>query len=237
VFIHGWACDHTYLAPQIEHFSHSHRVLGADLRGHGASDKPEQEYTMPGLAADVAWLCGRLAIEKPVLIGHSMGALVALELLAGAPDGAAAVVALDAPIVMPPHRHAQLRRACERLTGPNFDHAVRRFVESMFLPTDDPVRKASIVERMTSGPRQVLISAMNQFLACASASAATAGPISVPLLAVASAGGHMADLDRLRELCPRLSLGQTVGAGHFHQLEVPDQVNAMIERFLAVSLP
>jgi pimeloyl-ACP methyl ester carboxylesterase len=43
-------------------------VLGVDLRGHGSSDKPEQEYTMPGLAADAAWLCGRLGIEKPVPI-------------------------------------------------------------------------------------------------------------------------------------------------------------------------
>ena len=35
---------------------------------------------------------------------------------------------------------------------------------------------------------------------------------------------------------PRMGLGrQTVGAGHFNQLEVPDQVNAMIERFLAVN--
>jgi hypothetical protein len=32
-------------------------------------------------------------------------------------------------------------------------------------------------------------------------------------------------------------LGQTVGAGHFRQPEVPDEVNAMIERFLAISLP
>jgi hypothetical protein len=31
-------------------------------------------------------------------------------------------------------------------------------------------------------------------------------------------------------------IGQTVGAGHFNQLEVPEQVNAMIERFLQISL-
>jgi hypothetical protein len=29
-------------------------------------------------------------------------------------------------------------------------------------------------------------------------------------------------------------IGQTVGAGHYHQLEVPDQVNAMVERFIAI---
>lgn len=45
------------------------------------------------------------------------------------------------------------------------------------------------------------------------------------------------DMPRLRAVCPHVVTGQTVGAGHFHQLEVPEQVNAMIERFLAVSLP
>ncbi len=34
---------------------------------------------------------------------------------------------------------------------------------------------------------------------------------------------------------PQLMLGRTVGAGHFHQLEVPDQVDAMIDRFLTVA--
>ena len=44
------------------------------------------------------------------------------------------------------------------------------------------------------------------------------------------------DLDQLRELVPHVMVGQTAGAGHFCQLEVPDQVNAMIERFLQVGM-
>jgi pimeloyl-ACP methyl ester carboxylesterase len=38
---------------------------------------------------------------------------------------------------------------------------------------------------------------------------------------------------RTRELLPALELGRTVGAGHFAHLLVPEQVNAMIEQFLA----
>ena len=44
------------------------------------------------------------------------------------------------------------------------------------------------------------------------------------------------DALRLRAIKPDLEVGITVGAGHFHQIEVPEQVNAMIERFLRVSL-
>jgi pimeloyl-ACP methyl ester carboxylesterase len=56
----------------------------------------------------------------------------------------------------------------------------------------------------------------------------------VPFLYIA-ADQPLADLSRLRELNPQIVIGQTVGAGHFHQLEVPEQVNAMIDRFLKVS--
>jgi pimeloyl-ACP methyl ester carboxylesterase len=39
----------------------------------------------------------------------------------------------------------------------------------------------------------------------------------------------------LRRACPAITIGQTAGAGHFIQLEVPEQVNAMIERFLTIT--
>ena len=58
----------------------------------------------------------------------------------------------------------------------------------------------------------------------------------VPILLLRAALGANTDALRLREIKPDLEVGITVGAGHFHQLEVPEQVNAMIERFLAVSL-
>lgn len=57
-----------------------------------------------------------------------------------------------------------------------------------------------------------------------------------PLLVLRSASGGSNDPSRLQMLKPDAHFGVTVGAGHFHQLEVPEQVNAMIERFLATAL-
>ena len=44
------------------------------------------------------------------------------------------------------------------------------------------------------------------------------------------------DLDRVKQLCPQLVIAKTLLAGHFNTIEVADQVNAMIERFVAVGL-
>jgi sigma-B regulation protein RsbQ len=68
LFIHGWGCDHSVFAPQVEFFRTRHRVVSVDLRGHGSSDAPRQEYTMAGFAEDLVWLCTELNLVKPILV-------------------------------------------------------------------------------------------------------------------------------------------------------------------------
>jgi pimeloyl-ACP methyl ester carboxylesterase len=58
----------------------------------------------------------------------------------------------------------------------------------------------------------------------------------VPLLVLSSATDASNDPARLLPIKPDIHFGATVGAGHFHQLEAPEQVTAMIERFLQVTL-
>jgi hypothetical protein len=45
------------------------------------------------------------------------------------------------------------------------------------------------------------------------------------------------DMARLHDMFPQILHGKTIDSGHFCQLEVPEQVNAMIDRFLATTLP
>ena len=235
VFVHGWSCDHRYFAPQVEHFSQEHRTIAVDLRGHGASDAPQQEYTMSAFADDLAWLCNELRVEKPVVVGHSMGAVVALQLAAEHPDVPSAIVMIDGgtrTLVPPPPGGdpslllADVMRHADDLTP------VRQVIEGMFLPTDDPERRAWIAEAMLSTPRHVIASAWEQLRKVDGRSAAQA--CSVPALFI-NAATWRPELERLRELCPHVMLGQTVGAGHFNMLEVPDQVNAMLSQFLRLN--
>ena len=235
LLVHGWTCDHTYFAPQFGHFSTNHRVVAVDLRGHGQSDKPEQDYTMAGFADDLAWLCGALGLSKPVVIGHSMGGVIAVELAARHAHLPAAVVLVDAPVVVPPALRTAVEQFLPALRTAQYREAQRQFVaQALFLPSDNPLRKARIVEAMSAAPQHVMAAAFEQLFAWDGAAAVQA--VRVPVLNL-SAAQPLNDHARLSELCPQLVHGQTVGAGHFHQLEVPDQVNAMIDRFLAISLP
>jgi pimeloyl-ACP methyl ester carboxylesterase len=231
VFVHGWCCDHTYFAPQFDHFSENHRVVAVDLRGHGASDKPEQDYSTEGFADDVAWMCDALGLRKPIVIGHSLGGTIALQLAAQFPDLPSAIVMVDpAPIIPAAGVREQLAQVVEALHGEGYREAQRALIENaLFLPTDDADLKTRVVEEMGSAPQHVMASAFAHVNAWDGEPAVRA--LGVPALMIL-AGEGFSDMARIRELCPDLVVGRTVGAGHFHQLLVPEQVNAMIERFV-----
>lgn len=71
VLVHGLGCDHSLMAPQFDALGRAHRVVAVDLRGHGRSDKPQQDYTIPAFADDLAWVLGALSLEGSFVIGHS----------------------------------------------------------------------------------------------------------------------------------------------------------------------
>jgi non-heme chloroperoxidase len=96
VFIHGWCCSGRFSQRQLPYFARTHRVIIPDLRGHGRSEKTLSGHTVPQYAADLQTLFGLLSVERPVLVGWSMGAEVAWEYLrAYGPGSVAGLVIVD----------------------------------------------------------------------------------------------------------------------------------------------
>lgn len=75
VFLHGFSFDMRSWDAQVEALSGSFRVIRHDLRGFGRSSLPQADYDH---CADLARLLSHLGVEKPVLVGLSLGANVAL---------------------------------------------------------------------------------------------------------------------------------------------------------------
>jgi pimeloyl-ACP methyl ester carboxylesterase len=231
LLVHGFGGDHSHLAPQFEHFRRTRRVVAVDRRGHGASDKPEADYTIGLFAGDLAFLCRELGLYKPVVVVHSMDA-IGFDLVARYPDLASALVLIDTPTFPPPPLIEGFSGAVAGLNSPAYRDVLRAFADTVFAPTDDPDRKARIVAGMLALPHHVIASSWEQYVAYDAAPAIAA--CKLPLLHIAS--WFPADCDRLRAACPQLETARAIGAGHFAQLEVPDQINAMIDRFLAVAV-
>src|SRR5215469_6325777 len=101
IFVHGWCCDRSHFAPQVTHFSASHAVATMDLRGHGESSAPDPGPggdDIAALADDVLAVAAAGGLQRPVLVGHSLGALAGL-VCAARPGAISALVMVDpAPI-------------------------------------------------------------------------------------------------------------------------------------------
>jgi len=230
VFVHGWTCDRSFFAPQAEHFAKRHRVVSLDLRGHGESDKPEGPYPIAAFADDISYLIDRLGLGKAVAVGHSMGGNTVLQLAASHPDRVAAIVMVDpAPFVFPPELRAGIEAMVAAIEEDNQEPRRQFITNYLFLPTSDPMFVEHVRRVMLGAPSYVAASAMRGIVAFDGPM--VAAQCKVPALHLAAASPfnppHL-----MSQWLPNVVHGWTVGAGHFNQLEAPDQVNAMIENFM-----
>jgi pimeloyl-ACP methyl ester carboxylesterase len=235
LFVPGWCCDHTFFAPQFDYFKPTHTVTAVALRGCGRSDSPPDGYDIPNLADDIAWFCEEVGIERPVVIGHSLGGMIAIELGARHPSLPRALVADDPGPVYPTDLSTRLFLGfAEQLAGPTAEDVRRAWVVDAAGPTADEELRKKVVDTMCSVALPVaraVIEGVTRWNGVAAMMMCE-----VPLLVLLSGAGGSNDPSRLKPLKPDTQFGITVGSGHFHQFEVPDQVNAMIERFLVTAL-
>jgi non-heme chloroperoxidase len=98
VLIHGWSMSGRFFQRQVPELSASFQVVVPDLRGHGASEKVLHGHTVPQYAADLHAILAELSVQRPVLVGWSMGAMVGYEYLSAyGSDSVAGLVVVDQP--------------------------------------------------------------------------------------------------------------------------------------------
>jgi len=96
LMLHGYTDSHRSFDLLRPHLPEAWRVIALTQRGHGKSDKPASGYALRDLAADVPAFLDALGIERAIIVGHSMGAAVALQAAANYPDRIQGLVLIGA---------------------------------------------------------------------------------------------------------------------------------------------
>ena len=96
VLLHGYAETSHMWHPIMPLLSQRHTVIVPDLRGAGASAKPESAYDKKNMAVDIHELTSSLGFDRVSIVGHDIGLMVAYAYAAQFPQGTERVVLMDA---------------------------------------------------------------------------------------------------------------------------------------------
>lgn len=103
VALHGFSDDGPCWTPIAQALENDFDMIMLDARGHGRSDGPPSGYSYDDYAADTAGAIAALKLDKPIVLGHSMGAVTALTLAATHPSAPRSIILEDPPpFWMPP---------------------------------------------------------------------------------------------------------------------------------------
>ncbi|NQW12276.1 MAG: alpha/beta hydrolase [Alphaproteobacteria bacterium] len=236
VFIHGAGMDHTVWTLQTRYFAHhGWSVLALDLPGHGESAGPALQ-TVLDMAAWSSRALAAVAGTRAAFVGHSMGALVALEAAALAGEAALALIMLGVVPVMGVHPDLQAaadagdHRAVETMIGWGFgrpaqiggNRAPGSWVSGAGL---------RVLERGLRGPLGIDLRASNGY---GRALEAAAG-VRCPALVIAGDDDRMTPSKGVGPLIEALvdaRLTVLPATGHMMSLERPDETLDAMRDFL-----
>lgn len=240
VLLHGLGGSQSSWQVVFSALAERHRVCALDLPGHGASDKtaPDQaDYTLPGLGAAVAGALQTLHLAPAILVGHSLGGAVALQIALEHPSLVDRLVLVDSAGL----GHEVNPELLDRVEAePSRDEA-RRLLELFFHD------QRHILDSGVDDLHRQRIDAAGRAAVGAAAAASfdragqrvdlrpRLGEIQAPLLVVWGAEDRVFPSDQARAVAtaqPAARVEVFDGVGHVPQVEAGDRFVTLIERFM-----
>lgn len=226
VFLHGAGMDHSIWALQTRWFpAHGRSVLAVDLPGHGRSGGAFLT-SVEAMADWTAALLDAAGAQRALLVGHSMGALIALETAARHPARVAGLGLAAAAAAMPVH--ADLLAAAERNDPAAFamvnlwGHGGRATLGGAKAPGMWMIGLGARV--LADAPKGALFADMSACNAYAGGAAAAA-TVAVPTALILGGRDTMTPAAQGRALAAMIGgavIAEAAGAGHMLTAEEPD---------------
>jgi 3-oxoadipate enol-lactonase len=237
VFLHGVGGGAAVFEPQLAHFGARRHAIAWDMPGYGGS-APLAAMTFPALADALARLLDQLRLERVDLVGHSMGGMVALEMMAShAARVSSLTLVATSPVFGSADGSFQRQFLAQRL-GPLDDGKTMPELAPVLVA--DMIGKdpdAAGIARATAAMAAVSADTYRASLTCLTTfdRRALLATIAVPTLAVAAEHDRAAPpagMERMAARIPGARYHCVAQSGHLLPLERPGEFNALLDGFL-----
>jgi pimeloyl-ACP methyl ester carboxylesterase len=223
VFVHGSGCISDIWVEQVTFLSHEFQARALNLPGRSDQDFGYQNFTFPGF---VAFLKAKLKeMKAPVVVGHSLGAAVALELYLESPESLRALVLVG--IAKQAHISDQLIHLLQN----DYEAALRKLPRGLLSSSADSAAQ----DRLISVTRRVPVATFINDLKISQSFnfERRLGPADKPILIIQGADDRVTPARDGRELARELNADfKEVGAsGHMVMIEQPRHLNECLRQF------
>ena len=218
VLVHGGLCDRSFWHLQVSGLADAWQILAVDLSGHGASAGLLPDDGIGGMANDIARVVADAGAPRVVLVGHSFGALVAIEAAKQVDQGVLGVVVVDLL------HDGQFTPPPRAPLGPDGVRGAMR--QGMFKPNSNAAERERILDAMTGGSPAIAMALQAEAMTY-DATAALRATKAVPVSMIFG-GMRPVDAAAIRRIRPDARLFSLADAGHFVMLDAAAAFNDLL---------
>ena len=228
VLVHGWSGDGNYWKEQIDTLKAKYTTVVVDLAGHGASGANRADWTMGNFGEDVAAVVRQIQNPKVILVGHSMGAPVALEAARRIGDRVIGIVAVDSlkTVGQPVMPEGQIEKALKPFRDDFIGHTREFVTNELFTSDADPKFVQKVAYDMSLSPPVLAVASMSSLLHLDYAPLLP--EIRVPVVAINSSIGGPADEARIKKSLPTFKAITIDKTDHFLMMDAADRFNPVL---------
>jgi 3-oxoadipate enol-lactonase len=242
VFLHGIGGNARIWAPQLASFAAAgFRPVALDLPGYGARE-PIDRMDFDMLAADVEEQVAQLDLDRSIVVGHSMGGMVAQRLVRRLPRAwRAAVFSCTSPAFGDATGEFQKKFVADRLgpldAGRTMADLAPAMVAAVSGPTPDPAGRQLAIETIASTSERSYRAAVHCLVGFDER--ANLARIGIPVLCLAGEHDRLAPPAMMERMAGRIPGARYVclkGVGHLPNVEAPQAFDAAVLDFLRAAL-
>lgn len=232
ILIHNAGGSRHFFTHQIELLKKYGDVIWLDLPGHNES-KGMSNYQMSDLSSIVNQVCENLSLKNICLIGLNNGASIVIDLAVNYSLPIKSLILIDPPIFMEKSFIAEINDFINQLEREDYSKFVTSLVDNLFIHTDSR-NKEIATHAFNNVDKKALQDIFKGLIEWDAQSSGKLKNIAYPTLCILT-DEHHCTYNKLHQEGPQFEIGKVIGSKCWATLEVPDQINAMIERFLILN--